>query len=402
MNRERNAGRSTSDTRGHAALQALVLGCAGLAWMPTASAQQMQTIDLPAFDAAELRVAPGNHTIRLQNVVPTASDYLLDVKRSVSVTELAQPLPDPWSMLPPPAPAAAPGEGALPRPPNCETSLQRRMADVLEADTEQAVAERHADFIREAQALVDAGTCSATTSASLQKRIASGIRLDIEQPLHVAPGEKVVVQVIRVGASGKKTPVGGKVTYIGKGGTAGQWIVMYGFNFIDDDDRLYYTRERRNDAGAVTDYQVTRKRDSDGSVLAPSVYFMYLPTHTAGWLTPLAWHNGVAFGGMAAGIGLDKSNPNVFLGYGVGWGNNVMVTAGLSYRQVKRLSGRYSEGDIVPQQLTTDLETTTYKPAYYLGLAFRFGSSPFNGTRAAPELATGARQNDNDKPDPLK
>jgi len=396
MNRDRDAGRSTSGISGHAALQILVLGCAGLAWTLTASAQQTQTIDLPAFDPGETRVAPGNHTIRLQNVVPTARDYLLDVKRSASVTELAQPLPDPWSLMPAPAPAAAPAKGTLPRAPDCEMSLQHRMGELLKADTEQAVAERHADFIREAQALVDAGTCSATTSASLQQRIASGISLDIKEPLHVAPGEKVVVQVIRVGTSGKKTPVGGKVTYIGEGGTAGQWIVMYGFNFIDDDDRLYYTRERRNDAGAVTDYQVTRKRDSDGSVLAPSVYFMYLPTHNAGWLAPLAWHNGVAFGGMAAGIGLDKSNPNVFLGYGVGWGNNVMVTAGLSYRQVKRLSGRYSEGDIVPQQLTTDLETTTYKPAYYLGLAFRFGSSPFNATRAAPELTTGARQEDND------
>ncbi len=396
MNRERNAGRSTPGITGHAALYALIVGCAGLGGASVACAQQTQTITLPAFDAVgETRVAPGNHAIRLQNVVPSARDYMLDVKRTTSATALIQPLPDLWGLLPPPAPAAAPEAGTLPRPPDCEESLQGWTRDVLEADTEQAVAERHADFIREAEALTGAGTCSATEAASLQQRIAGNIRLDIKEPLYIAAGEKVVIQVIRVDTSGKKTAVGGKVTYIGEGNSAGQWVVMYGFNFIDDDDHLYYTRERRNEAGAVTDYQVTRKRDSDGAVLAPSVYFMYLPAENTGWLASLAWRKGVAFGGMAAGIGLDKSNPNVFLGYGVGWGTNVMVTAGLSYRQVKRLSGRYSEGDIVPQQLAADLETTTYKPAFYLGLAFRFGSSPFNTPQSAPELATDARQQDN-------
>ena len=231
-------------------------------------------------------------------------------------------------------------------------------------------------------------TVSSATVCSIQERSEAtdtaerSVVRKVKELVVIAENSDVTVTVFRIADEGRRIAVA-QVKYTASPEPQGQWLIYYGFNFIKDEDEKFYTEEIRDDSSAVTSYRISRQRNNGGSLLAPSIYFMYLPGRRDGWLSALAWRSHIAFGGLATGLGFDQSQPNVFLGYGIGWGNNVMVTGGLSYRKVKRLSGRYSEGDVVQQVLTTELEESTYEPAPYLGVAFRFGSNPLNGQQAA-------------------
>ncbi|MGH8235589.1 MAG: hypothetical protein ACREXP_01055 [Steroidobacteraceae bacterium] len=84
-------------------------------------------------------------------------------------------------------------------------------------------------------------------------------------------------------------------------------------------------------------------------------------------------------------MGFDFDSPTVFLGYGVGWGYNVMLTAGAIMHKEKRLKGQYDANDVVSENLTADqLLDSTYKPRAYVGLAFRFGANPFSSSGSEP------------------
>jgi len=321
--------------------------------------------------------APGKYKLRLDYIVPAARGYELKVGRNLQVVELNSPLDMP---APAPAPVAPPDllDGKS-RAEECRT----RLAESFGMDeTERQVRNKFDSLKDTAGLLVKNGSCTQDEADTAISSASGKITLVLGEPISIAANEVVKVEVIRFNPDGSRTLVQ-EITYKGQGSGKGDWLVLYGFNFVKDEDEKYFTKENTGD-GSV-DYVITRERNGDGSVLAPSVYFMYLPAKNDGWLSPISWRKGNSFGGVSSGLGFDQSNPNVFLGYGIGWGSNVMVTAGLVYRRVQRLSGRYGEGEVVPVVLTNDLVDETYKPAAYVGVAFRFGANPFSGSKPAAQ-----------------
>jgi hypothetical protein len=167
-----------------------------------------------------------------------------------------------------------------------------------------------------------------------------------------------------------------------------QWLTYYGFNFARGGDQNYFSKLSAGSTPAA--YTITAEADRSGKSFAPSLYVFRLPAKTGlsqgRWLT--GWRTEDSMGGLTAGLGFDFDNPTVFLGYGVGWGYNVVLTAGVLYHKEKRLKGQYNPGDVIAENLTTDqLLDSTYKPRAYVGLAFRLDSNPFKPKSAQPAAA---------------
>lgn len=203
------------------------------------------------------------------------------------------------------------------------------------------------------------------------------------QRITIGHDEVVTIKVSRVGADGATVPVH-TVRYAALREPTGSWTTLFGFNFSRDHDRKYYARTQTDSSGAVTGYQVTRYRDNGGYVLSPSIYFMYVPAKADWFLSKSDKY----YHGPMAGLGFDQSNANVFLGYGFGWGSNVVVTVGAMVRKETRLSGKYHEGETVGEPLGDELLDSKYAPSLYFGVAYRFGSNPFK-TGQAPSASQG-------------
>jgi len=168
-----------------------------------------------------------------------------------------------------------------------------------------------------------------------------------------------------------------------------QWLTYYGFNFAASGNEDYFSK---TNAGATpATYTITRKNSTHGSAFSASVYFMRLPAEDgfSDWSKLFGWRHQDVMGGVTAGVGFDFDNPTLFLGYGVGWGYNVVLTAGLLMHKEDRLNGQYSSGQVISENLTADqLTESTYKPRAYVGVAFRFGSNPFSSKSTPAPAAT--------------
>src|ERR1700722_1447060 len=171
-----------------------------------------------------------------------------------------------------------------------------------------------------------------------------------------------------------------------------QWLTLYGFNFASSGNEDYFSKTRSGTS--PVSYVITPKNSVHGSAFSPSVFFMRMPAEEGlTWSRFAGWHSGDLMGGLTAGVGFDFDNPTVFLGYGLGWGYNVVLTGGVIMHKEDRLNGQYTSGQVIMENLTTDqLTESTYKARAYIGLAFGFGSNPFNSPKsnAAPAANTGS------------
>ena len=173
--------------------------------------------------------------------------------------------------------------------------------------------------------------------------------------------------------------------------------MFYGANFINSSDQQYYSKT--NAGASPATYTITAQTNRSDRQFAPSVSFMWLPSENfqcdtahffGGCLgRAFAWRGETSdvFGGLNAGLGFgtnsDTSNPVAFLGYAVGWGYNLMLSAGVAMHQEKRLLGQYQPGQVVSENLTPDqLSQNVYRPSFYVGLQFRFGSNPFSSQKS--------------------
>jgi hypothetical protein len=174
------------------------------------------------------------------------------------------------------------------------------------------------------------------------------------------------------------------------GKTQAQWLTFYGFNFASSGNQDYFSKT--NTGTNPTTYTITRKTSTHGSAFSPSVYFIRIPGDDGfnDWAKIVGWRSGDLMGGLTAGVGFDFDKPTLFLGYGFGWGYNVMLTAGVVMHKEDRLNGQYAAGQVVAENLTSDqLIDSTYKPRAYVGLAFRFGSNPFSSSSSKPSTPSG-------------
>jgi hypothetical protein len=311
---------------------------------------------------ATMTVGAGNYVFEFSNLLPGVQ-YVF----TPALKTMPPALPPPLTVVRLTSPPAAAAGLASP----CKQAIGKIEAAVNVATTESEIAAIRTKL----DADLKAASCSEPEIKTTVKEVKDQTTRRHAETIAIAAGTVLTFKLSRVENQAAK--VIGTYEFKTEQADPGQWTTFYGFNYIDSGDQGFYS----NDAGTTPPtYTVTPLEDRQEKAFAPSVYFMWIRSenYEDKWQRALAWRNDDVFGGVTAGLGFDFDSPTAFLGYGIGWGYNVMLTAGVVMHKEKRLNGRYSEGDVISENLTEDqLSEETYKPRLYIGIAFRFGSNPF-------------------------
>ena len=351
---------------------------------PAGDSPRLLTIDLASPDSV-MQIAPGTYQLRLINQKPQVA-YRVRTKFVSTAIDI------PLSMPMPRVEAS-----------DCEEKQDEIRTSLASAMCEAEVA----TIARTARAELELAGCSTDESEKFQPLLEALTQSELPNPppafelgdsFEVSVGRDAFVSSATAASIGcakeTLTPAGsqsrvetrelGTWTFeVGK--SKAQWLTYYGFNFAESGDELYFAET--NSGTDPTTYTIARSFDRGGDSFTPSIYFTRLPADTkfsAGRFFT-GWRTAEASGGLTAGLGFDLDNPTAFLGYGVAWGYNVMLTVGTVMHKEKRLRGQYAVGDIVAESLSADqLHESTYESQAYIGIAFRFGSSPFESGGSNP------------------
>lgn len=354
------------------------------------SSIQDLTIDLAMPEPIAAR-APGAYRLRLINKIPSAQ---YDITSNVTANAI-------------PAPIDLSGSSKKQPTPKPEVDVCSSAEQTLDNQLDAAMCETEvAQAVSIAPSFLKAQGCSATAIKDYQDKLtALTVREDTDALPVVADGDALDVTVSRGAffskATSRSTTCTGESTAAAPAGATGlivnarslggwhfdfgkkqaQWLTYYGFNFAKSRDDSYYSKS--NAGSNPASYTITAQANRQSDSFSPSVYLLRIPAEEGfkGFGSLFGWHTSDVMGGVTAGLGFDFSNPTVFLGYGVGWGYNVMITGGVVMRQVTRLKGQYNVGDTITTNLTPDqFVDSTYKPQAFIGLAVRLGSNPFSAS----------------------
>jgi len=306
-------------------------------------------------------IEPGDYKFRIRNQIP-GKQYVFETTTKDQPIILPPPLSLPVPVPVSPSPAAAVNL--------CKQAIDKATAAANSAASEVAVA----DALKKAPLdFADAGCTEAEGRSALQALESATSRV-LDGTFTVKRGQTFEIKVSRSEKEG--VLIVGNYEFATVNEVLGAWVPFYGFNFIDSGDERYFAS---SNATTPPSFTITKLQDRADYAFAPSVYFMWMrEENLGGFQNAFAWRKSDLFGGIAAGLGFDFDNPTVFLGYGIGWGHNVMINAGVDHYKEKRLHGKYSQGQVIAEELTdAQLTEETYKPRAYVGLAFRFGSNPF-------------------------
>lgn len=315
-------------------------------------------------------VRPGTKKIQLVNVLP-AAQYLVESELHEATVQI-------------PAPLSAGLDALLSRGSSpCDEQLARLVKGTKDATTERQIAELNATLASE----LEKAQCKPEDAKAARAAFDAATVRVVPGEFEIQDGEDLVVTITRSAGNGAAAQPFGPFTFATKRRPAGNWLALYGFNYVQNGDELFFAKT--NPDTTPQTYTVTALADRRDKDFSPSVYFMWVKeknySNRAARL--LSWNHGDVFGGLTAGIGFDFDKPTTFLGYGIGWGYNVMITGGVAIHSEKRLNGRYSAGDQTKENLSEgQLTEETYKPRVFVGLAFRFGSNPFK--KGTPKLET--------------
>src|SRR5438552_9540762 len=118
-------------------------------------------------------------------------------------------------------------------------------------------------------------------------------------------------------------------------------------------------------------FTITRERDETSASLVPSVYFSWLPDRTD-------WHGWTM--SPTIGFGMRNESPAALIGGALNYNWNLGFVAGIGMLQEKRLAGKYSENQILTENLNDDqLHEKVWRPSLFVAGTVRFGSNPFAG-----------------------
>ena len=332
----------------------VLMMCSLLVPVREAGAQTKQIVLGENSQVLKQPIKPGAFDLQLVNVLNDTKYTVESETTSVSIV-LPEPLPKP----------AAAGDA-------CDTAIVKFQAAVKKATTEEAVAAARSVALGEAPD----DACKKKINELSVLNVAGG-------PFEVEAQQDITFTIKRPNQGNLSERDFGSYKFATTRKQPGTWLTLYGVNYIDSGDDEFFAK---TGAGTPVTYTITGKADRSERDFAPSVYFMWVKERNhSGFARALSWNDEDVFGGITAGIGFDFDNPTAFLGYGVGWGYNVLLTAGVAMHKEKRLNGRYQPGEVITENLSEDqLAEETYKPRAYVGIAFRFGSNPFKKETPAP------------------
>jgi hypothetical protein len=320
---------------------------------------------------ADQTVAVGTYQVSLTNLI-IGKNYTVKTNLSTKSVTIPSPFTVPGGETGTPAPAIATAVSPCDQATSqAQTTLsaqtsEAQVRDLLDKNSTTGIAHQ----------LSTAGCSSAEIAVALQKFVDATTL--VLRPVTIQANQIYTVSITRAGAAGS-TGSFGPYTFDGPTPAAGQWLTFYGFNFVRSGDQKFYSKQNSSPA---TTYTITQETNRSSTVFTPSVYFMWIPGEDTSWYPGLVGPN--AFIVPVAGVGFDFSNPVVFLGYGVGWGYNVMVDFGVAAHKEERLLGQYNPGQTITSNLTdAQLTQGVYRPEVFVGVSFRFGSNPFQSSSSS-------------------
>lgn len=299
-------------------------------------------------------VDPGSLSITLVNRIPKERYEVTIERRAFAIAALVLPT------------SGAQGLAGT----TCSDS-RGELVDRLDTVSTEA---RVAAIVRNARSDEAWAECSSTLGPVIEEYTTQSLR---EQTLR--SGEELVVTVTRPAAKATAT-----WEFVLTTGARGEWRTLYGVTFLPDRGRNYFADPV---AGASGKYVITQEHDQGGLKYLPSVLFAWMPASQR--------YGNFAYG-LTAGLGADFTDLALLTGLAATYNENVTFTGGVAVHHVARLNGRYEEGDEITENLTPEqLRTNRFLPNVYIGVAFRFGSSPFDVLGKKKEEA-GSHPNLND------
>jgi len=322
-----------------------VLALLSLAASSPAVAQEVFDLSVPSTDADDpVEVGPGELSIEIVNRLPGG---VYDVKSVIS-QQREEPL-----KIPSQIDQSTSGPPTVSR--ECEdlNTLIHRLAEAKdEAEVAGITGQMHV-LIRTCESPQHRDRAEAAISSTKFSRLVYAADMTYNSVLTVTIRRFEGEVVRRTWVKKYRAP------------RLGEWIASYGFAFAPNRDQHFFSKTQ---AGADSMFQVTRKIENQKYDFIPAVFYAFAPTR---------WRGNFWSHSVAAGLGFDLSNPVVFLGYSGSFAQNVSVVTGAVMRKTRVLNGKYHSGDIVAENLTEDqLSEQTYRPAWFIGLSFRFGSAP--------------------------
>lgn len=323
---------------------AILILAAVVSTLPVYGQSQVMILDL-AEPVTSQPVAPEESIkILIENRIPRCSYETVVVKRQRPIPAL------------PDLPEALRTQRVDP----CNKPGEALAASLAEVSTEKAVAQEISKLLAEVQA------CNTPPLAEFQQAVSNQTTHTLKSTYTLRRGEELVVKIERQKDDDKKCKQK-KWELVLTTGDRGEWRLSYGFTFVPDREREFFTRQLEDDPQK---FRIVEKERRDNGSFLPSVLFTWLPAKDR----QKSWSHG-----FTAGLGADTDNIAVLAGYSWTYNENLTLTLGAAVHQESRLEGSFSEGQIVEQNLDSGvLNDEVFKPVPYLGVSFRFGSNPFS------------------------
>lgn len=285
------------------------------------------SVDTDSIDAGKLFV------IVVKNRIPT-SHYTLSVIR-----ELA-PIPE----LSPFGTTLAPGTNP------CNPIVQTLQTEINAATSEDAVAAAFAKAD-----LADTNDACTTQFAAVARRTTARFG-----PYQLEAGESLTFKISRTVPDEKTWTL--KLVTPGPG----EWRMMYGFNFVPNNDQTYFLRENADHEG---EFDIIRERSQNDMQLVPTIF--------ASWLSRRKQIRGWGWG-LSGGMGFESSDPIVFGAVTFLYHENISINIGPVMAKQRRLNPRLDPAVRVQEPLSDeDVHTSGYRPNWFIGIGYRFSSNPF-------------------------
>ena len=180
-------------------------------------------------------------------------------------------------------------------------------------------------------------------------------------------GERLTAQITR---SADSAVAAKSWTIIYEAPPASYWTPTFGIvalwrQWMPDNRR--YLVERDSGGGYVVRDAGRRKADFDR---IPVISYSWVDReHTAG---------GFGWNGLSAGIGLQISDPTIFMGTGIVYRDNIMFNIGLAIHSRSVAKDEYPVGTVVKEKLTRDqLQEAKAAVNPFLSISIRLGKNPF-------------------------